>query len=1165
MAFSFDATIQKLQMTPRGKEASMYGPIRDLFIHILKYPAADVDIDVAGEGGRPDVTARAPSGLKNSKGGQQKIDWVVVEAKDERGCFADTESREKIFSQKSKYITSNTAWFVMVEPEMIVVRQVIGNDFAVSNDIEIPLADLSKQVFLQQLDALKFSLAGIPYRLKKFREGDVSLIAAEKLTKPENGSLNPKAMNRYRVTKKRFYDNVRDVTSLLQIATRNALEKSMAEIERYQILANDFGEKYKERERDKAVWYFNPHFLTIEAKPQGPDATRQHYKDAAALRKEFKKNPHVARLALDGLPSFQARTGAKDEILADLFCIETANLILARILLLRFFEDNGFFGELKYVCNGGVKAFQTMREYFKASYTRLLEEAYRNASQLYAAAFEETEMDWVLGINDQGLSNAIEWAMFQLSRYDFSTIKGDILTGIYDRFMDQKQRKKLGEYYTPPSIARYIVKRIGIDRSSRVLDPSCGSGTFLIESYREMVGNDIERGAAEYTDALDALTRIAGNDLNTFSSVLAQIQLLWQVLGMKEEIEANGFPDIMVTGKINSLIAIDQMMSLDRFGEISQSIYDAVIGNPPYVRSERSGQDLDDETVAEFTRGTGTHKGISVGRNAYALFIYKALSSWCKPINEEGQAGKLGFVIQSSLFDAQETKDIRKLFQLGGRWTICEIVDLEIIYRKVFDADVMPAIVIMENRPPTEDDVVSIRHADHSCVKQDMAGSLPSFDIEDLPEQKIPYTDLFTPDGRIMTRLTPGRLDVIRKIWRNGTLREAAKKYWLGKRLDARGKASDTPPHKDDAHKWDEREMITRGIVFRNKKSYIPGGHRVYKGENIISAELQGDPVEVDIDLTGISDSSLWSLGSLLPRRGFAAAGVAHSVNAVEFDSSNIAFTDTASLFFPRDDLQKFPFDLYFLSHVSVFYYAIAARMGVLRTLRSHIYPTNLALMPWSENLKDVGSQIEALRLPIVEACQNRFHAQESLQKALEDLNLSSLKNHLRDDKDTHIFWAECFDQPNYEVEISNVRITSRENGEFQVSFSYDLLEWVELNRQDLALGLVIALKQLDGEMIKKKDILNLQIPVSSSELAEWEDIIDQYQEPKLETAMKEQLNGLDQIVGNALGLDKDDIAFIQNELERDPFLKGIRPRYPGTTTRKQGLRTGLSSSERYQ
>ena len=234
----------------------------------------------------------------------------------------------------------------------------------------------------------------------------------------------------------------------------------------------------------------------------------------------------MARLALDGLPAFQARTGVAPEKLFSLFAIETANLILMRVLLLRFFEDHGFFGPRRYVCNGGIHAFQKMREYFNASYTRLLEQAYKDASTLYAAAFDETELDWVFGSADAELSRAIEWTLFEFSRYDFRTIKGDILTGIYDRFMDRDKRKEMGEFYTPPSIARYIVQRLGIQRGDRIFDPACGSGTFLIEAYREVAGRDVDRGAADFEDVAAALEKICGNDLNTFSSVLAQIQNL---------------------------------------------------------------------------------------------------------------------------------------------------------------------------------------------------------------------------------------------------------------------------------------------------------------------------------------------------------------------------------------------------------------------------------------------------------------------------------------------------------------------------------------------------------------------------------------------------------------------------------------------------------------
>ena len=99
----------------------MYGPLRDIFAVVFEYNARDIDIDTTGEGGRPDLTIRAATGLTGASGRPHLINWIVLEAKDER-VFADPDKREAVFAIKSKYITPNTACFVMVDPSVIVAR-----------------------------------------------------------------------------------------------------------------------------------------------------------------------------------------------------------------------------------------------------------------------------------------------------------------------------------------------------------------------------------------------------------------------------------------------------------------------------------------------------------------------------------------------------------------------------------------------------------------------------------------------------------------------------------------------------------------------------------------------------------------------------------------------------------------------------------------------------------------------------------------------------------------------------------------------------------------------------------------------------------------------------------------------------------------------------------
>lgn len=1156
--FSFVDAISKIMVTPKGKEASMYGPIRDLFIHTLDYAAADVDIDTSGEGGRPDITVRAPAGFLDANGKDVKIAWIVVEAKDEHHCFSDPAKREAIFSEKSKYVGSHTAWFVMVEPTCLVLRPVGGGDLTDTADRIIALDGLTEADFREKAIGLKAESAGVSQQLERFRAGDLSMIAIEGL-QSKDGSQKSQAAQ-IRLSRKRFFRHIQESTMHLQAAVSGALDRLKGEMRQYASMADAFW-----REFDKDGEGFDEHSLSLRGRPSGPDQARQHDREAVRLKRIFAKAPHVARLALTGLPQFQSRTGVDDAKVHDLFAIETANLILARVLLLRFFEDHGFFGEVKYVCNGGVAAFQNMKTYFKESYANLLEHAYRRGSQLYASAFEATELDWIFGSNDDALSSAIELTLFRFSRYDFTTIKGDILTGIYDRFMDRDQRKKLGEFYTPPSIARYMVKRMGITRDSRVFDPACGSGTFLIESYRAMIGNDLERGAAEYDDVLSVFGRIAGNDLNTFSAVLSQIQLLWQILALKHEIEQQGFPDLLVTAKVNSLVERDQWTALDRFAEIDVQDYDAVIGNPPYVRAERSAQALDRRSQQEFERFRNGFPGVSSKLNAYALFLYRSLDRWAKPARDGQPAGRAGFVLPVSLFDSNETAELRKLFAVGGRWTIKEIVDLEVIWKSVFDAKAITAILIVENRPATEGDTVSIRFADTSCIKSHGEESLPEFGFESLSEARVPYRDIFSPDGRILTRVTPARLDILHKLWSGKTLADVAKPYWVHKVGSRIVEWKDAPQSG-----WEQRRMIARGVVFRRGKVQKKNGTDVFKGENIIAAGLQGDPALESADFDKIDDVGLWRYADIHPPLGLAVPQMAHCPNGVLFDPARVAFTDTATILFPRNDLAAVPFDVLLMSNIYVWFYALAARMGVLDTLRSHIYPTNLAFLPWNDALAERAEDMESLRPELISVCINRLQAAEAVQQALDSLGFSTVKHRIREDEDARITFGENFSASNYEAEVTTPAVAPVDEGlppckGWRVTLSADLFDWVECNRQDIAEGLTLALLQRDGDLVGKSAILNMPIPATGAERAQWNAVVAEHGEDALNQAMTDTLARLDAIVGDGLGLESDDIEEIRHDLESDPFLRGIRPRYPGTVTRKQGFRTGLDATDRYQ
>lgn len=1230
----------------------MYGPLRDIFCDLLGYPRSSVHIDIAGEAGRPDVTCRAPSGVKDRNGKSLDIDWLVVEAKDEHDAFSTPGKRETIFAQKAKYVRPDTAWFVMVDPTVFVARPVMTSAHDSTNDIVLALDDtVDKAIFLDKFSRIAYGVAGVPQRLKAFRDGDITLIATEKLTAPD--TADKRQRNQVAVARRNFYETLRNTTGHLQESTLGTLQSVLS-------MATDVSEAWKAFTEKYPDAVFDPYTLTAMARPDNYELAMTYGGDVARLNRKLKKAGSIARLALDGLPEFKARVNAKEgdakeeKKILEMFATETANLILARILLIRFFEDHGFFGPNRFLCNGGVEAFQKLREKFTFGYTRLLKMAYEKAQALYAAAFDETELDWVFATNDSNLSNAIEWAMYQLSRYDFTTVKGDILTGVYDRFLDREQRKKFGEYYTPPSIARYIVDRLELKPDDRFMDPACGSGTFLIERYQQVVGEDADQGLATYSEVVAALDRLAGNDLNTFSAVLAQIQILWHVLSFKDDlIVAEEFPDIAISDKANSIIRPGvEFAQHGRFVELDCPEYGGVGGNPPFVRPERSGA-LDELTTQYFESGVDGWRGISAEANLYALFIYRALDGWCRRPNRWGEeAGRLGFVVPLALCGTRENSDLRRLFGPDGRWTIKEIVDLEVIWRSVFDADVLPIVLIAEARPPRlpldpkyldkseplpdekalrhqvraarlqpwidarlakasaaraaawqrlsdrnrarwEPDQVIIKLADKSCIDFGDGTKRPTFDLAGIPGSRIDYADLFTPDGRIVTRITPERRTIINKLRANPQMSSAFQEYWYKKKggksapVDPnsphlplanqqadgapRGSVTTVPPQ-GDLSMWEHREMVSRGIVFAGRKKDAPKdkGHTIYKAENIVSGEIFGEPQDQGIDIAAARNRYLFEFTDILPSRLWAVSMIATCPNAVSFDPKKIAFTDTATIFGPRSDLASVPFDLMFVSRIYRYFYALNCRMSYLNMSRSHVYPTNLRLLPWNEAIVGQSKSLEALRSDLVSACENHFRTEATMFAVLDQLPLRPFREVVKDavkKTGSKVEWSESLNKGTEAIELAPGCRPTLEGDGWHLQISEYLLDWVKVPDEAAALGLATALSARAGtskNMVDRAILLDLPVPPDAETRAKFDTIVKQYRESDHASAIDAVVDKIDALLGPALGLSADDIASIRADMTDDPFLRNITPRWPATETRIHGYRTGLDSSDRY-
>lgn len=114
----------------------------------------------------------------------------------------------------------------------------------------------------------------------------------------------------------------------------------------------------------------------------------------------------------------------------------------------------------------------------------------------------------------------------------------DLYKRLYQGLVPEQIRHDLGEFYTPDWLADYVLERVGFAAApkSRILDPACGSGTFLVRAVKLLKASGTFT-AVELIDHIRA-QNIAGFDLNPLAVVAARANLILVLIEELAETDA---------------------------------------------------------------------------------------------------------------------------------------------------------------------------------------------------------------------------------------------------------------------------------------------------------------------------------------------------------------------------------------------------------------------------------------------------------------------------------------------------------------------------------------------------------------------------------------------------------------------------------------------------
>jgi SAM-dependent methyltransferase len=140
-------------------------------------------------------------------------------------------------------------------------------------------------------------------------------------------------------------------------------------------------------------------------------------------------------------------------------------------------------------------------------------------------AVESDFFDWVLAA-PEGVK-LVRRIMAHVRRFRLKEVQSDVLKILYESLIDRAERHGLGEYYTPDWLAAKVVRHaVTNPLEQRVLDPACGSGTFLFHAIRHYLDDAEDAEVLQERRADEASMLIVGTDIHPVAVIIARVTYL---------------------------------------------------------------------------------------------------------------------------------------------------------------------------------------------------------------------------------------------------------------------------------------------------------------------------------------------------------------------------------------------------------------------------------------------------------------------------------------------------------------------------------------------------------------------------------------------------------------------------------------------------------------
>lgn len=404
---------------------------------------------------------------------------------------------------------------------------------------------------------------------------------------------------------------------------------------------------------------------------------------------------------------------------------DIAYALLGRSIFIRYLEDRGILTQewVINITNGQADSYLSALSNKYTTYHLFEYLSQRFNGDIFPLDKDGIEARIVDNVHLELISQFLqgydfEAKQFYLWPYDFNYIPIELISGIYDTFLysadkednkrdneededhGEKKQQDIGAYYTPLSLVEFIIEETlplettQLNYNTRILDPACGSGVFLVRAYQRLIEywmrqHNYERPGTEELKAILELN-IFGIDIEpnavqiaAFSLHLAMMDYLTNDEILKEDFR---FSKLVGVNLITGDFLLENVEN-----QFADRKFDRIIGNPPWGEN----------TLKDEAENRAKELNYEIGRGQIAQAFLQHANRFCSENCEIALLAPAKCTILLSL--STHKRFYERFF---SEYDVRAVVNFSVLRHELFINSVSPTVAIFYRPQPPRKKIV---------------------------------------------------------------------------------------------------------------------------------------------------------------------------------------------------------------------------------------------------------------------------------------------------------------------------------------------------------------------------------------------------------------------------------------------------------------------------